>query len=110
MTARNLAPAQTLHWRDWYNLQSWRRRRAHQLRLEPLCVLCREAGRLAAATVADHHPPHKGDYNKFVLGPLRSLCQDCHQGVCAVDKRGYSLASGADGLPLDPLHPFNRHG
>ena len=107
MTARNLAPAQTLPWRSWYSLQSWRRRAKHQLRHDPLCVLCLEAGRLTAATIADHHPPHKGDYNKFVLGPLRSLCRDCHQGQWAVDKRGYSDAAHDDGLPIDPRHPFN---
>jgi hypothetical protein len=84
---RNLAPAQTMPWRDWYNLQSWRARAKHQLRLEPLCALCLEAGRTTPATIADHHPRHGGDYNKFVLGPLRSL--------------------GDDGMPTDPRHPFN---
>ena len=107
MHARNLAPAQTLLWRSWYNLQSWRRRAKHQLRLDPLCALCEEQGRLTPATIADHHPRHGGDYNKFVLGPLRSLCRDCHQGQWAVDKRGYSCAIGDDGFPLDPRHPFN---
>jgi 5-methylcytosine-specific restriction enzyme A len=108
MHARNLAPAQTLHWRQWYSLQSWRTRAKHQLRLDPLCALCREAGRLVPAAIADHHPPHKGDYNKFRLGPLRSLCRDCHQGVRAIDKRGYSHAIDDNGYPTDNAHPFNK--
>jgi 5-methylcytosine-specific restriction enzyme A len=107
MHARNLNPAQTLPWSAWYSLQSWRRRAKHQLQIAPLCVMCLEAGRTTPATIADHHPPHKGDYNKFRLGPLRSLCRDCHQGVWAIDKRGYSHAVGDDGYPLDPAHPFN---
>jgi 5-methylcytosine-specific restriction enzyme A len=107
--ARNLAPAQTLHWRSWYNLQSWRRRAHHQLQIKPLCALCDEQGSVTLATIADHHPRHGGDYNAFRVGPLRSLCRDCHQGVWAVDKRGYSLAVGDDGMPTDPAHPFNRH-
>jgi 5-methylcytosine-specific restriction protein A len=107
MHARNLDPARTLHWRAWYSLQSWRRRAKHQLANSPLCAMCLEAGRLTPATIADHHPPHKGNYNAFVLGPLRSLCRDCHQGVWAIDKRGYSHAIGDDGYPLDPAHPFN---
>ena len=37
---------------------SWARRRAHQLRVEPLCRLCLEAGRVVPATVADHATPH----------------------------------------------------
>jgi hypothetical protein len=108
MTARNLAPAQTLHWRDWYSLQRWRTRAKHQLRIAPVCALCEEQGRIVPATIADHHPPHRGDYNAFVLGPLRSLCRGCHQGAWAVDKRGYSNAIGDDGYPLDSAHPFNR--
>jgi 5-methylcytosine-specific restriction enzyme A len=108
MHARNLDPARTLHWRDWYSLQSWRRRAKHQLSIEPLCSMCKEQGRVTPATIADHHPRHGGDYNKFVLGPLRSLCADCHNGVWAVDRKGYSSAIGDDGYPLDPAHPFNR--
>ena len=49
---RNLAPAQTLHWRDWYSLQSWRARAKHQLREHPLCTLCDEQGRVTPATIA----------------------------------------------------------
>src|SRR6266404_1730756 len=33
---------------------------AHQLRIEPLCRLCLEAGRVTPATVADHVTPHRG--------------------------------------------------
>ena len=107
MHARNRNPAETLHWRDWYSLRSWRRRAQHQLQTKPLCALCEEQGRIVPATIADHHPPHKGDYNAFVLGPLRSLCRDCHQGVWAIDKRGYSLAVDDNGYPVDEKHPFN---
>jgi hypothetical protein len=32
-------------------------------------VLCSRQGRITPATIADHHPPHKGDWNKFRLGP-----------------------------------------
>jgi 5-methylcytosine-specific restriction enzyme A len=73
-----------------------------------LCALCKEQGRVTPATIADHHPPHKGDYNAFMLGPLRSLCRDCHQGAWAIDKRGYSSNVGDDGMPVDVNHPFNR--
>jgi 5-methylcytosine-specific restriction enzyme A len=107
MHPRNLNPAQTLKWRDWYSLQSWRRRAKHQLSIEPLCALCQEQGRVTPATIADHHPPHKGDYNKFVLGPLRSLCADCHNKQWSVDRRGYATTVGDDGYPIDARHPFN---
>jgi hypothetical protein len=65
----------------WYCTASWQRRRAHQLMIEPLCRICLEAGRVTPATVADHDPPHRGDFTAFRLGPLRSLCADCLTGL-----------------------------
>jgi 5-methylcytosine-specific restriction protein A len=74
--------------------------------IAPLCCLCSEVGRVTPATVADHHPPHGGDYNKFRTGPLRSLCASCHNSRSG--ERGYSDAIGADGYPIDARHPFNK--
>ena len=100
------ANPQSQPWRTWYSLQRWRRRAHHQLRLEPLCALCAEQGRVTPATIADHFPPHKGDWNKFRLGPLRSLCASCHSR--SLGDRGYSDAIDANGFPVDEKHPFNR--
>ena len=108
MHARNLAPAQTLPWRAWYSLQRWRTRAKHQLRTDPLCCLCKEQGRVTPATIADHNPPHRGDYNAFLLGPLRSLCKPCHDGLQAIKHKGYQSDVGDDGYPIDARHPFNK--
>lgn len=108
MPARIANPAQSLPWRSWYSLQRWRRRARHQLREHPLCASCLKANRVTAATIADHNPPHKGDWNKFRLGPLQSLCADCHNRKWADDHHGYSCDIGDDGLPIDPRHPFNQ--
>ena len=70
------ANPQSQPWRTWYGLQRWMARARHQLHIEPLCAACLERGRITPATVADHHPPHHGDWNAFVLGPLQSLCAD----------------------------------
>ena len=111
MPARNLAPAQTLAPRAWYSLQRWRTRAKYQLRAEPLCELCKAKGLVVPATIADHSPPHKGDYNLFLRGPIRSLCKSCHDGLQPSFKhKGYSSAIGVDGYPLDPAHPFNAAG
>jgi 5-methylcytosine-specific restriction enzyme A len=108
MPARILDPARTLNWRSWYGLLSWKTRAHHQLQVEPLCASCLERGRVTPATIADHHPPHKANWNAFRLGPLQSLCADCHKGKWAEDKRGYRCEVGDDGYPVDPRHPFNR--
>lgn len=109
MPARLADPAQSRPWRSWYSLQ-WRKRAKHQLQIEPLCALCLERNHVTPATIADHNPPHKGDWNAFRLGPLRSLCRDCHNRQWAIDARGYSCAIADDGLPVDPKHPFNATG
>jgi 5-methylcytosine-specific restriction enzyme A len=111
MPARNLAPAQTLAPRSWYSLQRWRTRAKHQLREQPVCALCEERGEITPATIADHFPPHGGDYRAFLLGPIRSLCKPCHDGLQPSFKhRGYKPDIGVDGYPLDPAHPFNARG
>jgi len=90
----------------WYCRAEWRRRRAHQLRLSPLCKMCQEQGVVRPATVVDHVEPHRGDYNKFRLGALQSLCLDHHVGAKHVEElRGYSTAIGIDGMPVDSRHP-----
>jgi 5-methylcytosine-specific restriction enzyme A len=109
MTAKLANPAAAKNPRKtWYSLQQWKNRRRHQLRVEPLCVLCKAEGRITGATVADHHPPHGGDYNAFVLGPLRSLCAPCHDALNGIVHKGYSCEIGVDGYPIDPAHPFNQ--
>jgi 5-methylcytosine-specific restriction endonuclease McrA len=88
-------------------LQRWRRLAKHQLAIEPLCRSCKEQGRITPAAVADHIVDHKGDWNRFILGELQSLCASCHAQKNGVVERGYSTATGVDGLPIDPRHPFN---
>jgi hypothetical protein len=62
-----------------------------------------EAGCVTPATVADHIEPHRGDFTEFRLGPLRSLCADCHNGL---DRNNAPRAPGPrDGT--DPNHPWN---
>src|SRR5262249_36052165 len=48
------------------------------IRTSPLCVFCLARGIVTPAVIADHIEPHRGDRNKFILGPLQSLCRECH--------------------------------
>jgi 5-methylcytosine-specific restriction protein A len=109
MTARLANPAAAKDPRKtWYGLALWKERRRHQLQIEPLCAICLAEDRITGATIADHFPPHGGDYNVFVLGPLRSLCAPCHDALQGFKHKGYSCEIGVDGYPIDPAHPFNR--
>ncbi|KKB12376.1 hypothetical protein VE25_07440 [Devosia geojensis] len=72
-------------WRHWYWTSRWRKRAKAQLAAEPLCAICLKAGRVTAATVADHVEPHRGDPVKFWEGELQSVCDEapwrCHSSV-----------------------------
>jgi 5-methylcytosine-specific restriction endonuclease McrA len=81
------------------------------LRLEPLCETCLQAGRVTPAAVADHITPHRGSYELFRLGKLRSLCVECHNALDANNRAPVRLRSPVrvDGSPSDPRHPWNRY-
>jgi hypothetical protein len=96
-------------WRDWYQLQSWRNRAKAQLREHPLCAICLAESRITPAVLADHVQSHHGDWNKFRLGKLQSLCSRCHNSRKRLEETlGFSSAIGRDGWPIDPRHPANR--
>ena len=98
-------------YRDWYGLERWRKRSRYQLRVRPLCAICLQRGEVTPATHADHVEPHKGDWNRFLLGDLQSLCARCHSGPKRmVELRGYDTRIGLDGYPVDPNHPVYRRG
>jgi 5-methylcytosine-specific restriction enzyme A len=87
----------------------WKRRRLLQLRAEPLCRMCLKNALVTKATVADHIEQHHNDWNKFTLGELQSLCEQCHnQTKRMFELRGYGLEVDGDGWPVDPKHPANR--
>jgi 5-methylcytosine-specific restriction protein A len=95
-------------WRDWYQLERWRKQSRYQLQLEPWCRFCAERGIAMPATIADHVEPHHGNPSAFWFGKLQSLCARCHSGAKAfAERHGYSQEIGSDGYPIDPNHPAN---
>lgn len=92
-----------------YSTSRWTKRRAYQLRHEPLCRKCQALGILTPASVADHVIPHRGSVSLFWSGELQSLCKQCHDSAKQLQEtRGYSMDLDSNGLPTDPLHPYNR--
>ncbi len=95
-----------------YNDRKWHKLRRRHLSEHPLCVLCQRLKRVTVATVVDHIEPHRGNEVLFWNpGNLQSLCPHCHSSVKQAEERGgvaYDTACGVDGLPIDPMHPWNR--
>ena len=101
----------TSRYQKLYGSEHWRRRAKAQMRQEPLCRMCLANSKVTPAQVADHIEKHGGNFNKFRLGALQSLCAACHNSTKnIIEKRGYDPAIGADGWPLDPRHPVYQRG
>ena len=104
---------QALAWRKLYGTRRWKAVRLAQLAAHPLCAMCEKASRITAATVCDHiDKSSKNTEQGFFAGPFQSLCDDpryrCHSSTKQQQETiGYSTAVGADGLPVDPNHPWN---
>ncbi len=105
--------AQAAH-RLYYHAR-WRRIRRNVLMQHPLCQRCEAQGRVTAATIVNHNPPHGGDVERFWAGPFEALCKPCHDGPTRREELGlpardYSTEIGRSGWPTDPRHPANRGG
>lgn len=88
----------------------WEKARIAYLRAHPLCVMCKERGRIEVATVVDHIKPHKGNAGLFWdRDNWQALCKTHHDAdKQQIERRGYSSAVGPDGWPTDSQHPANR--
>lgn len=82
--------------------------RDEQLRIEPLCRLCRQIGETTPADTVDHVVAHRGD-PALAFDPtnLQSLCKGCHDRHAQMRDRGEAMAGcDNDGYPTDLLHKW----
>lgn len=79
---------------------------------EPLCRMCAARDAVTPATVCDHMAPHRGDRALFFdFDNTQSLCKPCHDSTKqAEEARGYVIGCDRRGRPVDPEHPWNKHG
>ena len=69
-----------------YATSRWRAMRNAFLKANPFCVSCG-----AAATVADHVIPHRGDEALFFdTGNLQALCARCHSRKTLAENAGFN--------------------
>ena len=81
------------------NGKAWRVLRERVLSEEPLCRMCG-----APATDVDHID---NDGNNNERDNLQGLCHECHSRKTAGDMgKRVNWGCNADGLPLDPRHPW----
>lgn len=104
---RSAAAAQ---YRQWYKGKEWQAIRRRRFAVEPHCRFCAASGQISRAASCDHIKPHRGDRSLFFdFNNTQSLCRRCHDSTKQKqERRGYSDEIGSDGLPVDPMHPFNK--
>lgn len=73
-------------WDRWYGRAHWASLRTLCLARDPVCRMCQRA----AASVADHIVPHKGNWLLFCdLDNLQGLCRSCHDKKTATEDGGF---------------------
>jgi 5-methylcytosine-specific restriction endonuclease McrA len=80
--------------RRLYWTREWRAIAADQLRIEPLCRMCRDEGVLTPATICDHVIPHRGDVHAFWSNERQSLCRAHHSGQKQAEERAAGRKGG----------------
>jgi len=88
----------------------WQAYRAGYLKSHPLCAMHEAQGQVVPAEVVDHIVPHKGD-QKLFWDPSnhQALCKQCHDShKQRQEKSGAVVGCGMNGVPIDPLHHWNR--
>ncbi len=87
------------------NSKAWGLLRARVLDAEPLCRMCKEQGRIVAATDVDHI--NSPTDNR--MEALQPLCHECHSRKTQADM-GKAVCYGCDsnGWPLDPASPWRK--
>ena len=86
----------------------WARMKAEHLAAHPICERCN----IAPATRCRHKAWCRGEDNDVVwerYSPhnIESVCSEC--AASAKDHSAYQRAVDADGYPIDPRHPANKH-
>lgn len=87
----------------------WQQARSGYLKLHPLCVYCKQIGRVSPATVVDHKIPHRGDMTLFWdKDNWQSLCDTCHSSI-KQQEESTGTVRGCDlsGVPVDARHHWN---
>lgn len=94
---------------SFYANRRWRKVRALQLSLFPLCAHCLKRGVIEPATEVDHVIPIDKGGEIYDLANLQSLDKSCHARKTRTEHgQKVNLGCDSDGLPIDPNHPWNK--
>ena len=91
----------------FYNSKGWKWLRKVKLTADPLCEMCGKPAR-----DVDHRISINNGGDPHDMANLQSLCHSCHsKKTLYVERFGKEMpvkGCTAEGLPLDPAHPWNK--
>lgn len=68
----------------FYASTDWRKLRLHKLSMDPLCEVCKRAGRITIAVAVDHVIPIQDDPSQRLnYRNMQSICTPCHSSKTA---------------------------
>ena len=76
-----------------YKTRRWQRVREIALSKSPLCVHCRDVGRVTPARVVDHITPVRRGGSFWSLENLQTLCDACHNHKSGRESHGLERAT-----------------
>ena len=88
-----------------YKTRRWRRIREIALTKSPLCVHCRDVGRVTPARVVDHIIPVRQGGEFWSLDNLATLCDSCHSHKSGRESHGLARVKGGRG---SKIHKVDR--
>ena len=103
-------PTAAERWPHLYKTARYQRGRRNHLAENPYCKMCEDEGVVRAAVELDHIQPHNGDPVLFWdIDNWQGLCRHHHRSVKArMERGGTRPGCDADGIPLDPNHPWRQ--
>jgi hypothetical protein len=84
-----------------YKTRRWQRIREIALSKSPLCVHCRDVGRVTPARVVDHITPVRRGGSFWSLENLQTLCDACHNHKSGRESHGLERVKGGRGVQIN---------
>ena len=84
-----------------YKTKRWRRLREIVLQKSPLCVTCRDDGRVTPARVVDHITPVRRGGSFWGLDNLQPLCDACHNHKSGRESHGLTHVTPPRGSKIN---------
>ena len=93
-------------YRKFRESETWKRMAKAHLETHPTCERCNAQ---PASRCRQPRWTHGDEWEHHDPGSLEAVCDESSRAASAEDHAAYHRDVDADGYPLDPRHPANKH-